>query len=154
MPSAYSLAMYRLSRKRWGLNTRTRNRLVIGIEDKLLVYVAGVRQNRQCFIASATAASKAIPALNEERTAVNAPKEYRIFPSDFLINLKDIRFFKVPVSIKSIRKRLTFITSPDSIRWGCRLVGGTLRISDKDYNFILRTASQLKVLKKETKISG
>ena len=144
LPSAYELALYRLSRKQWGLNQRTRNRKYVKKGDRLLVYAGGEREHAKCFVGCAVAGTKAMLTPYSERTQVNVPEGNVAAPSDYFIRLNQIRLFQTPISIRSIIHRLSFVTSPNSPRWACRLFGGTLKISAKDYNLIFRAAKKVK----------
>ena len=136
-PSAYQIAKYRLGRGEWGIRFRTRNRMALSPDDKVLIYVSGHREYRQSFIAHATLASSAVRAPQVMQATIDAPDRTGNVPSEFVVALKEIRFFPNPVHINELKHKFSFVRDPDSTKWGSCLQGGTLRITEPDYNLVL-----------------
>jgi len=137
LPSAFDVAMYRLKHKQWGFKSTTRNRRSIKINDRLLIYTAGKRENGKCFIATAEVASPVRPAANNSEN-VDSPVVQKAVSCDLVFDLKNIRKFRNFVSIYDVKKHLKCIKTPESIKWACVFQNGSLRISIKDYMYIFK----------------
>ena len=131
--SAYEVALYRLGRMQWGLNEKTRNRKAIKPGDELIIYASGSRPNGMCFVAQTTAASHALPTTIKQRDVLNDPNNSKKIISEYFISLKKTIVFQAPVSIRLLLENLEFIKHPNSPKWGIPLVGGALKISQKDF---------------------
>ena len=136
-PSAASLAKYRLSRCEWGFGVRTKNRKAITIGDRVLVYLSGKRENGSHFVAECTVASDVHQVSNSFSQTVDAPDRLGNAPAAYSVSLKAVRYFQVPVPIKALKRKLSFIKQPESKKWGAFLQGGALLISPKDFHTIL-----------------
>jgi predicted RNA-binding protein with PUA-like domain len=132
-PSAYEVVLYRLGRMQWGLNERTRNRKAIKPGDELIIYASGSRVNGMCFVAQTTAASHALPTTIKQRDVLSDPKNSKKIISEYFISLKDTIIYRSPVSIRLLLGNLDFIKNPNSPKWGIPLIGGALKISQKDF---------------------
>ena len=136
-PSALDVAKYRLGRCEWGIGIRTRNRNTIKPGDMVLIYISGKRDLGKHFIAHAIVRSKATPVSGKMIAEVDAPRKNGIVLAELSIKLSTANFLKSPVAIKLIKGDLSFVTNPNSNRWGTFLQGGCMKITEKDYNFIL-----------------
>ena len=133
LPSAYQIAISRLKYKKWGINTNTRNRKRIQFGDKVIVYISGVRENRQCFIGSATVSSP------PSKFLYNSVNNFNRFHNGVKVNpyymeLSDICHFKNFVNIRNISDKLTFIKRPEI--WWNFMQAGVIRIYEKDFMLI------------------
>lgn len=138
-PSAYQLAAYRLANKRWGLNSRTRNRKAITTGDEVLIYAAGRREHGMCFVGRATITSDPEPLKSGERTRINSPVESALaVASDYGITLGKEEIFASPVPIKMVYRQMSWVRNPDSVRWGAALMGGALRIGQQDFDLVIK----------------
>jgi hypothetical protein len=143
-PSAYDLAIYRLMNGRWGLNIRTKNRKVMTCGDEVLVYASGKRKNGMSFVGTARIASKPSPVNDKERFKLDSPSQTGATRCVESIGLELIEIFKCPVPIKSIYRNFDLVRNPDSPKWGCALMGGATRISEKDYKIVKESGKNLK----------
>jgi hypothetical protein len=141
-PSAYEVACDRLKRGVWGLNAGTRNRNQLRIGDKIVVYASGRRAGGMSFIGGAQIGSLPAPVSCAElgREISGSSLRFGRIP-DYWVRLVKCQKFVQPVPIKSLKFNLDLVTNPLSPKWAIRLVGGTLRISAKDYHTILAAAS-------------
>lgn len=136
-PSASTLAKYRLSRGEWGLGTRTRNRNALEIGDRVLIYLSGKREGGGHFIAECKTASDVHPVPNSLAQLVDAPDRLGNSPAAFSVALRAVRYFREPVPIAPLKKKLSFVKQPDSEKWGAFLQGGIIHISPKDFQTIV-----------------
>lgn len=139
-PSAYAVALYRLMRSQWGLNARTRNRNVIKPGDHVVVYASGRRLNGMCFVGKAIVKNAAQPTTLVQKKILSDPSGLNKIASEYYLSLEKTVVFNRPVEIRPLLKSLEFIKNPESSRWGLPLVGGTLRISERDFATILKSA--------------
>ena len=129
-PSAAAVARYCLDHSVWGIGVRTWWRTSITKQDLAVIYLAGGRENKQTFVATAKISSSLCM-----RSLTISDKTW---PNTIL--LADARNFPKPVLIAALRDKLDFITNPRSKKWGCVLQGGIVRISKSDFSTILRAA--------------
>jgi len=109
--------------KKWSIGKKTPNRKKLSKNDEILFYQGGERGGK--FVGSAELVSGLIQQDNG------------MF--DFVI-LKNIEFWKKPVEIRPILRKLSFIK--DKKHWGVYFQGGIIRISEKDYEEILKRAGK------------
>lgn len=134
-PSAYQLARYRLGRKEWGLNARTRYRRQIRTQDRVLIYASGRRELGMSFVGSAVVATDPQPVLSPAE--VDSPEGHSQHQHISSVKLTDVVIFDTPVSVRPILKRLSFVKISKGGRWGTSFLGGVARIARNDYNTVL-----------------
>src|ERR1051326_1900492 len=98
LPSASQVASICAQKGRWGLGNRTQHKMHLQGGDLALVYLAGVRENSQRFIASAAIASP----------TVNAPLTIAQTSWPLSVGLVDYAPFPYPVQIKPLLPKLSF----------------------------------------------
>ena len=118
----------RLKSKVWEIYDKTNLRDQLKEKSKVIFYLAGSGPNSQHFVGEAII-DKIIYANSsyseEANTMIHSTLQF-----DKITN------YEKPVSIKKLLKKLTFITNP--AKYGTALVGGVRRISEKDYEAILK----------------
>ena len=114
----------KIKTKRWSLYKRTSNRLNIRKGDKILFYLA--RYPRRKFVANGVLSSNVKEEVDE-----------------FSVGLYKIRLWKIQVPIRPLISSLKFIK--DKEKWGRYMQGGIIRISDRDYDFIMGESSRQKL---------
>lgn len=118
----------RLKSKVWEIYDKTNLRDQLKEKSKVIFYLAGTGPNSQHFVGEAII-DKIIYANSsyseEANTMIHSTLQF-----DKITN------YEKPVSIKKLLKKLTFITN--SAKYGTALVGGVRRISEKDYEAILK----------------
>lgn len=137
MPSAFELASYRLSRKEWGLRSGTSNRTNIKVGDMVLVYISGRRQNSQTFIAQAEILGGPIP---NRGSKTDSPIESASIFSEYKVSLTKIKIFKTPLKIHKLIRKLSFIKPERVLMWRIYFQGGTIRIPEKDFLYLVSAA--------------
>jgi len=65
-----------------------------------------------------------------------------VFPTRYYAEIRDCKLFDVPVPIKPLITKLSFIK--EKFRWGVHFQGGTVRIPYTDYELILAEAKRLR----------
>lgn len=138
-PSAYDVAQYRLSRGVWGLNSRTVLRKSIKSGDKVLIYISGRRENRQCFISHAVVGSRSRPTNFNNRAEIDAPFGKGVMVPEFFIILNNVFIFKSYVSIRKCKNDLELIKSPEV--WWRFIQGGIKKISKNDFEKIVQLSN-------------
>ena len=131
VPSALDVANYCFEVGRWGVGYHTSNRRAMKPGDKLLIYLAGRRDNRQSFVGTAVVAGEC-----EER-----PIEIggRFWP--LTLPLRSIRRFRKPVPIRPLLPRLSFIKDPTSKKWGSLFQLAVIRIRLQDIELVAMTTN-------------
>jgi hypothetical protein len=135
-PSAYTVGVHRLKLCKWGLRTRTRNRLTFKPGDHVVIYAAGKRQHGMAFIGEAEVASSCKPLSRDRRPGIDSPTAHSYILSEWYVELRNCVVYDAPVSIRNLKTRLTFIKRPDSPKWGACLQNGSLAISKQDFRRI------------------
>jgi len=110
----------RMQKKEWPIFSYTVNRNRIRPDDDVVFYKAGV--DGQLFLGTATVTSK----LKKE----DGKK------TDSFVTLKDIQIWETPVSIRPLVSKLEFIWNKKL--WGHHLQVGVRRLSEKDFQTILK----------------
>jgi len=124
--SAYEIAKGCLAQEAWVFRENSKYPGVFARGDRVIVYVGGHGEHRQCFIASGTVSD----AVLMMEANVCGLKFSRKLP------LKDIQYFSPPVSILSIKDQLDFITLKNNPNWAICLMKAARTISEKDFSFI------------------
>jgi predicted RNA-binding protein len=151
MPSAHEVAKHRLKNQAWGLNLCTSFVSALKPEDRAVVYISGRREFARHIVASATMSSAAKEVRSSKlRMRIDAPRNLGVILAPLAVELKNVKLFKHPVDIRSIAGALDFIKSPEPRRYGKYLQGGVRRISESDYNLIVRLAAKPSSYTKET----
>lgn len=125
-PSAREVARLCFAKNAWGIGVRTQYRTSLKLGDRVVVYIAGVRECRQSFVAKATIAS----SVEVTPMAIG----HRVWP--FTVRLADYQWLEEPVPIKPLLSRFSFISNPKAKKWGSRLQGGIVRITKSDFNLV------------------
>lgn len=152
LPSAYQLAVYRLKRGLWGLNTHTRNRKAMQCGDELVIYCSGKREHGMTFIGRARISSKPSPLRPTDRQTINSPTNTTSTCVDF-ISIDDVTLFEIPIPIKSVFRRFEWVRNPDSPKWAAGLMGGSMRISGHDFDVVKRAAGSLSPRETKNRLS-
>jgi hypothetical protein len=135
-PSGYEVATHRIKERLWGLHKRTRNIKRIKVNDIVLIYAAGRRDNGRTFVG--TAAIKKISQYSTSEKNRYTREEIPSSPIEVFLHLTEVRCFKKPISIYKIKEKVEFIKNPNAKRWGVILQGGSLSITEKDFKKIIK----------------
>lgn len=130
--SAFEVASNRLIKSVWPIYKGTRNRYAIAPGDSILVYLGGHKRLSQTIIARATV--KSIEDIGRRPPASIDPEAAQTSPPFKILHLIDVEQFKVPIKIRSLLGKLSFL--PDSKKWGVSLVGGCRKIPADDFDFV------------------
>jgi len=109
--------------KRWSIGRKTPNRGRLSEGDKTLFYQGGEDGGK--VIASAELAS----SLQQHENA------------DSFVKIKNFEVWKKPIDIRALTDKLSFIKNKR--HWGVYLQGGIVKISEVDYNKIIRKSEKL-----------
>ena len=112
----------RMDDKSWPIYSHTSNRRKLQAGDKVVFYKAGV--GNKTILGTAEVASGIKP---QGRTG------------DYTVSLRKIGIWKKPVLLKPIVGDLDFVDNKE--QWGRYMQGGTIRLSEKDYNTIASNSS-------------
>jgi hypothetical protein len=135
-PSAHEVALHRLSLSRWGLRERTPYRRSIKVGDRVLIYIAGKRLHGGNVIASARVGCAAQPMRPRLAVVIDSPTETRGVVTDFYIELEGTKLFTRPVELRKFQSRLSFVTKPNTPKWGTRLQSGCIQLTGADYEML------------------
>ena len=135
-PSAYEVALHRLRLGKWGFGDRTPFRRSIDIGDRVLIYIAGRRLNGGTVIASAQVCSPARSMSRSLAATIDSPSEARNVVTHFYIGLDHVEIFPCPVELKKFQSHLSFVTKPNTPKWGTRLQTGAIRLTEADYKML------------------
>ncbi|MBI2084626.1 MAG: EVE domain-containing protein [Candidatus Aenigmarchaeota archaeon] len=114
----------------WGLGWRTPNVRRITNGDKGLFYLSG--NGWQCIIGQFEISSEAIKIETDNKQNTSP---ILLYGAGYFVRLKKFRSFKRYVKIANIKNQLEL--TKKSAFWGTVLQGGTRKISEKDFNYIL-----------------
>jgi hypothetical protein len=121
-----------MDKKVWGLHPTTQHRAVIGKGDRAIFYLSGAGGG---FIGTGVVASTAYVDKSGEsdnwwfnRSEVN----YRV-------DLTDIDKWNKTKPIQPVLAELSFIKNKKTKNWGAYLQGGVRKITDDDYNVIIKS---------------
>lgn len=132
--AANEVLAHRLERKFWPINERTTNREKVKVGDGFIFYLAGAGKLSQCFVAMGCADSEVI------KSELTWPDGFTDINPGYGLWLREISYFKNPVPIKKILKKLSFIKIKANNVWGGYLQGGCITINEKDYNLVISEA--------------
>ncbi len=135
-PCAYEVALHRLSLGKWGLRDRTPFRRSIKAEDRVLIYLAGKRMHGGKVIASARVCCAARRMSSSLAATIDSPSETRSVLTHFYIDLEDVEVFPHPRKLSEFQSLLSFVTKPNTAKWGTRLQSGCIRLTEADYDMI------------------
>jgi hypothetical protein len=139
---ADELVEFRLNVKQWPLYEKTRNRFALSPDDRLIFYCGGKRSGGTIFgygrvLDVVPLANKLL--IDECRLTIGpTPKS--------MIILTDTNKFKTKVFLRTIVSQLECYPK-NSNKWGMILQGGCRKISDHDWNYIIKAASKKQVSK-------
>lgn len=137
-PSAYEIAMHRLSIEKWGINEHTRNKKQLKPGDRIIAYAAGRREYGGNFLGIAELRSETKTTTAKIRSDVSDPKGEMHILSTFYVQLHNSVVFPNKVLIEELRQELAFIQRvKNAKKWGSALQGGVVRISEKDFELIM-----------------
>ena len=132
---AAELAELRLKHKKWPLYKNTRSRNQVQANDKCLIYLAGRGSKAQHFVAHAVVAdvdsTRGIESPDPDTMLTEAPV--------LVLSLSKVSKLNPPVGIKRILDQLSFIKSK---KWGGALQGGCKKISQADFELIVRESNK------------
>jgi EVE domain len=126
-PSAYSIATECLKKSLWVIGTRGGNTLYKK-NDRVIIYLAGYREYKQHFIATATIKDGFI----SEKVKIADKIWFFKLPLDKIVILKQ------PIDIHPLINELTFIKNKN--RWGYTFKRSSIKISYDDFNAILSSS--------------
>jgi hypothetical protein len=125
--AAREIVSWRLDRGEWGLYRKTANRNRIKKNDRVLIYMGGLKRMRRHVVASAS-----VSQIVEHRVGVRLdPPDVEGEYADRSLLLKDIRH-QEPVDVRSLLDELDFVPKNRS-KWGVALMGGCREVSKADY---------------------
>lgn len=131
---ALQIASERLDARHWPLYKGTRNRRGIEVGDRVVVYIAGSGPARQSFYA----ATSVIGHLRADaREAHRLRSLAGDSPSAGWLILGIPERFEPCINAKVVLADLSFIPK-NRARWGVAFMSGTRRISDRDWDVLLR----------------
>jgi heptaprenylglyceryl phosphate synthase len=129
--SAYKIFENRLKEKKFPLYLKTPHLENIKQNDEVIFYIAGINENAQSFVAKSNI--KSVEIVKE--LLVDADKKKNLV-NRYLI-LESTTLFEKPKSIRPIIEKLDFIRK--KLNFGAYLVGGVVKLDDKDFNTILNS---------------
>lgn len=129
--SAYKIFENRIKEKRFPLYLKTPYLENIKQNDEVVFYIAGTNENAQSFVAKGNIRTVEIA----KELLVDADKQKNLV-NRYLI-LESIILFKKPKLIRPIIEKLDFIRK--KINFGAYLVGGVVKLHNKDFNTILNS---------------
>ena len=135
-PCAYEVALHRLSLGKWGLRDRTPFRRSIKAGDRVLIYLAGKRMHGGKVIASARVCCAAQRMSSSLAATIDSPSESRSVLTHFYIDLEDANVFPNPMKLSEFQSRLSFVSKPNTTKWGTRLQAGCIQLTGADYEMI------------------
>ena len=133
--SAYRIANERLKRTMWPIYKGTRNRMAISASDRILVYLEGIKEFSQTFVAHAEVekleeVGRHVTAVDPEDILTLTAPPYRV------LRMKNVVRLLPPVEIRPIKDRLSFL--PKSNRWRAALERvGCKRIPASDFEVVV-----------------
>jgi len=125
---AQEILNQRLKSRTWEIYDKTNLRNQLEEKSKVIFYLAGSGPSSQHFVGEAMI-DKIIYANSSYSEEANTMIHSTL-------HFDQITNYQEPVSVKKILKKLTFITNP--AKYGTALNGGVRRISEKDYEVILK----------------
>ncbi len=125
---AQEILNQRLKSRTWEIYDKTNLRNQLEEKSKVIFYLAGSGPSSQHFFGEAMI-DKIIYANSSYSEEANTMIHSTL-------HFDQITNYQEPVSVKKILKKLTFITNP--AKYGTALNGGVRRISEKDYEVILK----------------
>jgi hypothetical protein len=135
--SGYNIAIRRFDHGMWPFYERTRNRKLIRLGDRILVYVGGSGRCSHSIVASASVSD----VLSPRKSGLTEP-EYRIGITDVVLSSSNITRFVRPVLIRDILPSLDMCPR-NLLKWGVVFMGGARMISVRDYNSILKSGTMI-----------
>lgn len=146
---ARDVAMSWLSRRLWPVYANTKNREAFEPGARVVFYIGGKSSDAQTLIGYATIA-RVRSATFAERTEVGIGEKT---PAKVL-EFEPLTLFDVPVPIRPLLDRLEMFARVRQ-RWGIALVGGSRRISESDFEMILKSGRNVgRVAKKSIQKGG
>lgn len=137
-PSAYEIASHMLGEKKWPLKVRTPHRTEFSSGTKLVIYAAGKRQNGGCIVAFAEAAGPPKPALVQGIKWSANDRFSRHLTADFVLPLRFCELLSIPLPLRDLRQKMSFVSNPNSPKWGNRLQTGVISLSARDHEVICK----------------
>lgn len=118
----------------WSFNKRAGNLKKLKCDDLVLFYVA---EKGGLIVGKGALASDPYPISNiEYKLALGLPSKN----FDYIVDLKNIEVWPVPVEFKRVYEKLSFIK--DKSKPYVYLQGSIKRLSEEDYNFICNLAKE------------
>lgn len=135
-PSAYEIALHRLRVRNWCLGERTPHRQAIVRGAKLVIYAAGKREHGGCIVGVAEAAGRPEAVTQRDKTTMANDRFSRHLSCEFIVGLRDCKLLQCPLALRELRHRLSFVTDPESPKWGNRLQTGVVALTAADFRCI------------------
>jgi hypothetical protein len=135
-PSAYEIAQHRLRVKNWCLGERTPHRRAMVRGAKLVIYAAGKREHGGCIVGLAEAAGSPEAIAERDKQTMANNRFSRHLRCQFIVGLRDCKLLPHPLSLRELRHKLSFVTEPDSPKWGNRLQAGVVALTAADFRCI------------------
>lgn len=143
-PSAYRVALHRMTIGKSRLRDRTRNCLLSKPGDKIITYAAGKCEYGVHVVGEVEVASEATP-LNKTRThSIDSPSASSYVVSEYYLELKKGRVSAHPACLRDLKHNIAFIKSPQTSKWAACLQNGCVRISAKDFQLIDKHGNRTK----------
>jgi hypothetical protein len=133
---ALKILRYRLSNKIWGMNKRTWHRNEIKKDDNVIFYVAGRGVMHGNIMARAVI--KDVKYYSRVYNSTYSNDSFSVEIPEKIIILGGVEYFKKNVNLKSLLGKISFL--PLKKKWGIYLQGGARKISNKDFELILKRA--------------
>jgi EVE domain len=134
--SAFVVAGWRMSARRWPIFNRTRHRDEIGPGDRVLIYVGGRRDHAQCFVGTADVVASEPVDHSWRRRSTEFEDGAGDQDTVAWLRLDNVQAIIPALSIRRVLNRLSFLPN-NKTRWGTSLMGGVRRIPDGDWDVIL-----------------
>jgi hypothetical protein len=137
-PSAYEIAAHMLREKKWPLKARTPHRNEFSCGSKLVIYAAGKRENGGCIIAFAEVAAPPKPVFAQGVKWCANDRFTKHLAADFVVSLRHCELLAVPLPLRELRQEMSFVSNPESPKWGNRLQTGVVALSASDHQIICK----------------
>lgn len=146
-PSAFEIALHMLREKKWLLKARTPHRNEFSCGSKLVIYAAGKRKNGGCIIAFAEVAAPPKPVFDQGVRWCANNRFTKHLSVDFVVSLRYCELLAVPLPLRELRQEMSFVSNPESPKWGNRLQSGVITMSESDHRIIRKhSKSKLRAL--------
>jgi len=126
----------RVKHQFWPLRKSTPGRRVVAVGDNIIFYLA----RPECtFVGTAKVSLAAFEVVDSQLREFAAVDKYR---AEYGVGITSIKLWKAAVEIRPLVPTLEVF--PDKDRWGAHFQSGVIRLSNEDYQQILKGAKGVK----------